>query len=75
MLCEGAELTHRKTVSIGVRRAQNGVHGIWPQDREVPADHKMSSFCASGAWGQGLAGANGRVGVGKGSRRDNLGRL
>lgn len=67
MLREGAELTHWKTVSTEVRRAPNGVHWIWPQDREVTADHKMSSFCASGAWGLGQAGANGRVGVGTGS--------
>lgn len=56
------------TVSLEVRRAQNGVHWIWPQDRKVTADHKMSSFCAGGAWGQGQAGTNGRGGVGKGSQ-------
>lgn len=43
--------THWNAVSIRVRRAHSSVPWIWPQDREVIADHKKSSFSVSGVMG------------------------
>lgn len=50
--CFAKELcAHTGTCERSSQRAQNSVRWIWPQDREVTADHEESRFSVSGVMG------------------------